>query len=314
MQECLQFGADNRFKIVQFTDIHWHNGEPADHQTQQLIELVLTDQKPDLIMLTGDTLAGGGCADPQASMAQVAGMLERFATPWAAVFGNHDDEGGVSRTKLMEVMCAYEHCVAEAGPTDIFGVGNYVLPICGAGDSAVHFVLYCLDSGSYAATDIGGYDWIKRDQIEWYISHSRGFQQQHGGPIPALAFFHIPLPEYDEVWDHHTCYGYKHEAVCCPRVNTGLFAAMHEMGDVLGTFVGHDHIDDYEGDLYGIRLCYCRGTGFHTYGREGFPRGARIIQVTQGERSFDTWQQLADGTVLQNPPEHAPTGRTLSQT
>lgn len=49
------------------------------------------------------------------------------------------------------------------------------------------------------------------------------------------------------MWERKTCYGSKFERVCCPEVNTGLFAAMLERGDVMGTFAGHDHINDYWG-------------------------------------------------------------------
>jgi hypothetical protein len=212
----------------------------------------------------------------------------------------------------MDEMVSCPMSLTEPGPEDITGVGNYVLRVQSSHNESTAAALYFLDSGREAPTGIGGYDWIRRDQIEWYIHESTSLTREAGKPLPALAFFHIPIPEYDEVWDFHTCYGVKYEAVCCPRVNTGLFAAMHEMGDVMGTFVGHDHINDYEGELHGIRLCYCRGTGFHTYGKEGFPRGARVIQLTEGERCFKTWQYLADGSILQESPEHAPAGRVLT--
>lgn len=78
------------------------------------------------------------------------------------------------------------------------------------------------------------------------------------------------------------------------------------MKDVRGTFVGHDHINDYWGELHGIRLCYGRATGYNTYGKEGFPRGARIIQLTEGEADFQTWLRLDDGSVVVNQPEHLP--------
>jgi hypothetical protein len=64
------------------------------------------------------------------------------------------------------------------------------------------------------------------------------------------------------------------------------------MGDVMGTFAGHDHLNDYIGELHGIRLGYGRATGYNTYGKEGFPRGARVIQLFEGERRFDTWIRL----------------------
>jgi hypothetical protein len=127
--------------------------------------------------------------------------------------------------------------------------------------------------------------------------------------VSAFAFFHIPLPEYQEVWDAGVCYGHRFEAVCCPRVNSGLFAAMVEMGDVIGTFVGHDHVNDYWGIRHGIRLCYGRASGYNTYGRERFQRGARIIQMRRGTRQFLSWLRLDDGSVIPDQPVHYPTGQ-----
>ncbi|WP_310190154.1 hypothetical protein [Bacillus sp. 3255] len=99
---------------------------------------------------------------------------------------------------------------------------------------------------------------------------------------PVLAFFHIPLPEYKEVWVLGNCRGNKFEEICCAKIKSGLFSVMLERGDVVGTFVGHDCINDYCGDLHGIQLCYGRATGFNTYGKDGFQRGDRIIRLTQG--------------------------------
>ena len=65
-------------------------------------------------------------------------------------------------------------------------------------------------------------------------------------------------------------------------------------------------IDDFEGTLHGIRLCYGRATGYNTYGREGFPRGARLIELREGERAFSTWLRLEGGEVVTEQPEHDP--------
>lgn len=89
-------------------------------------------------------------------------------------------------------------------------------------------------------------------------------------------------------------------------MNTGLFAAMLEQGDVMGTFVGHDHINDYRGELHGIQLCYGRATGYGTYGREGMLRGARVIRMHEGQRRFDTWLRLSDGTQILEQEKHEP--------
>ena len=313
MKNTLKFRSDRRFKIVQFTDIHWENGEEPDQQSAALIKQVAKAESPDLIVLTGDILSGGGCDNAVDSLREVVKIVEGCGAPWAAVFGNHDDEGSADRNELMAVMQEGTLSLAEPGPTEIPGVGNYVLPIQNAEANVPAALLYFIDSGSYSQTNIDGYDWIKREQIVWYLQESAKFTAAAGHPLPALAFFHIPIPEYDEVWDFHTCYGVKYENVCAPRLNTGFFAAMHEAGDVMGTFVGHEHINDFWGDLHGIRLCYGRASGYNTYGREGFPRGARVITLQAGERQFETWLHLDDGTMVQEQPEHTPLQRTFTE-
>lgn len=313
MKNTLKFRSDCRFKIVQFTDIHWHNGEAPDEQSAVLMRKIIRAESPDLIVLTGDILAGGGCDDAADSLRQVIEIVEDGGVPWTAVLGNHDDEGTADRHELMAVMQESELSLAQPGPSEIPGVGNYILPIQRAEGSTTTAVLYFIDSGSYAPTDIGGYDWIKREQIAWYLQESEKLTAEAGQTLPALAFFHIPIPEYDELWDFHTCYGMKYENVCAPRVNTGFFAAMHEAGDVMGTFVGHDHVNDFWGDLHGIRLCYGRATGYNTYGREGLPRGARVIVLQEGARQFETWLRLDDGTTVHGQPEHPPLQRTFTE-
>lgn len=304
----LNFREDGTFVIVQFTDIHWRNGTEPDQSSRVLMESVLDAEQPDLIVYTGDVIAGKGCDDPAESYRAAVALAEERGIPWAAVFGNHDDEGTLSREQLAQVQLEHRHCLSQIGPSDIAGTSNYILQVQDGSQTAA--LLYMLDSGSYSPLEaIGGYDWFRRDQIEWYIAQSRRFTGGNGDqPVPALAFFHIPLPEYDEVWNFHTCYGQKLEAVCSPRMNTGMFAAMVEMGDVMGTFVGHDHVNDYTGELHGIHLCYGRATGYNTYPRDHSPRGARMIRLHKGERRFDTWLRLDDGSVVTEQPEHAPEG------
>lgn len=310
----LRFRQDGTFTIVQFTDLHWRNGEPEDLQTAALMREVLNLEHPDLVVLTGDVIDGEACQDPAHSWKEAVAPIIEQGVYWAAVFGNHEDEGSLSREELMVFQRSLPYCLSEPGPEDVSGVGNYVLRVQSARSANTAAVLYFLDSHSYAETEIGGYAWIRRDQIAWYLDTARRLREENGGrPLPALAFFHIPLPEYNEVWDFHPCRGYKYEGVYCPLVNTGFFAALHEAGDVLGTFVGHDHVNDFEGELHGIRLCYGRATGFNTYGREGFPRGARVIQLQEGVYEFRTWLRLEGGILVEEQPLHEPCGRVLSE-
>ena len=314
----LRFRADGTFTIVQFTDTHVTNTPaetgPKDEQTVALMAQVLDAEQPDLVMLTGDVIDGGRAPDPASAWRLAVSPIVARGLPWAAIFGNHDDEGRLDRVQLTAVQQSIPGCLTQRGPDHLTGVSNYVLKVLEpqGNRSAAH--LYCLDSNSYSKTGVGVYDWIHRDQIAWFAKTAHELAEANGGErLPALAFFHIPLPEYHEVWDYHTCHGVKYEEICPPFVNSGLFAAMHEAGDVLGTFVGHDHVNDFIGNLHGIRLTYGRATGYNTYGREGMARGARVIRLIKGVPSFSTWLQLEGGETITEQPLHTPEGRrTLS--
>ncbi|MEC0372733.1 metallophosphoesterase family protein [Paenibacillus chibensis] len=314
MSRQLSFRQDGTFTIVQFTDLHWKNGEPEDHRTRALMELTLDAEKPDMVVFTGDVIYTGhvsagysDCENPSQAFRDAVAAVEQRSIPWAVVFGNHDTENHITREELMKVAVSHPHTVAEAGPADITGVGNYTVQLVDAeGKPAAN--LYFLDSGNLSPLEhVPYYNWVRRDQIDWLVNESARLNPaDQASKLPALAFFHIPVPEYQEVWDQQTCYGNKYEPVCCAPINSGLFTALLEMGDVVGTFCGHDHVNDYYGDLHGIRLCYGRATGYNTYGREGFKRGARVIRLTAGEADFTTWLRLDDGSVVTQQPVHHP--------
>jgi predicted MPP superfamily phosphohydrolase len=303
----LKFDRDGRFKIVQFTDLHLHEGGDKDHQTLTLIGEILDIEKPQLVVLTGDTLSGA--AKRQETVALVAGPMAERKIPWAVVLGNHDDEWpkDVEKPKdrrgLMEMFVRQPCSVSKVGPEGIFGASNYCLPVYDADGTRKKWALYMLDSNAYPPKkELGSYDWIHSDQIAWYSQTSKALAEERDGkPCPALAFFHIPLPEYEyALTDAQTdVVGHRHEGVACSRINSGLFAAMLERGDMKGVFVGHDHVSDFEARYRGVRLIYGRATGTDTYGRDGFPRGGRVILLEESGDAFTTWIRLQGGDKVQ---------------
>jgi len=300
MSNHLKFRQDGTFKIVQFTDIHMGEDKEEvrdkDARSAALIERIIAAEQPDLVVLTGDLHWSHGIVDPRASCRRALAPVLRSQVPWTAVFGNHDAEAGVTREQLFAIWKESELCLASAGPAEIKGVGNYALTVKNA-DGSDGAALYFFDSGIEAPQEIGGYAWIHPNQVNWYTQQSRQLTETHDGPLPALAFFHIPLPEYIEAWEAgERVAGIREEKVCCPKINSGLFGAMVEMGDVMGAFVGHDHDNDYCGTLHGIRLCYGRVTGYNTYGK--LQRGARVIELREGVRSFETWIVQDDGSAV----------------
>ena len=72
-------------------------------------------------------------------------ILERCGTPWAAVFGNHDDEGTATRHELMDVMQESALSLSEPGPAHVPGVGNYILTVQSSEGVEPAALLYFID-------------------------------------------------------------------------------------------------------------------------------------------------------------------------
>lgn len=157
-------------------------------------------------------------------------------------------------------------------------------------------LLYFFDSNAYCDDKtISDYGWIHFDQIAWYRQQSRHYTAANlGNPYPALAFFHIPLPEYAVVKTQKETMGSTIEEICSPQVNSGLLTSILEMKDIIGTFVGHDHNNNFIGMHKGIALAYGQKTGFSSYAE--LPKGSRIIELHQGLREFNTWIRTEEGS------------------
>ena len=181
----------------------------------------------------------------------------------------------------------------------ISGTTNFILPVKSSDGQKDAEILYVFDSHSYSQIkEVGGYDYIDFDQIQWYRDNSLKYTQANGGtPLPSLAFFHIPLPEYNQAAadENAALFGTRKEKACAPALNSGLFTTMKEMGDIEGVFVGHDHDNDYTVMWQGILLAYGRYTGGNTV-YNNLSNGARVIELTEGEKGFRTWIRVKDHT------------------
>lgn len=284
---------DGTFRICQLTDIHLEHDRLHEEreQTCALIKNAVRDTNPDLIVITGD-LAWGPHDDLEID--RLASIMEELGVAWAPVLGNHDGQdlvggGEAGREMFAGFLANRKGGLFELGLKDVAGHGNYTITVGGTPD-APKWVLYLLDSRE------SGFDF---SQVLWYKKTSEAFGNDHS----ELAFFHIPIPEYDTVWDYGDCLGYNQEQVAAMPLNVGMFSAMVRRGRMRGTFVGHDHVNDFEGTLRGIRLCYGRGSGYQCYGMNGFEHGARIIDLKL-DGTFDTQIYTESGALYHQQREH----------
>lgn len=302
-QHNLKFNQQGEFKIVQFTDVHYKPGAIQSDTAIMLINEVLEAEKPDLVVFTGDL----AWAEPaKECFDKVTRPVIKHKTPWAYVNGNHDNEQGWTRTQIMDYLVTKPYCMAQHGDKNLKGEGNYILEIRSSqNQDEISALFYFLDSGSYNKSypDVGwSYDWFDQAQVTWYRNQSAAYTTQNNGtPYPALAFFHIPLAEYPLMSaDSTAIIGHKKEKECNGKINSGMFAAMLESKDIMATFAGHDHDNDYIGNYYGIALAYGRYSGGNTvYNNLGL-NGSRIINLKEGKREFSTYIRLRGGEKLFN--------------
>jgi predicted phosphodiesterase len=291
----LKFNTDGQFKIVQFTDTHIDLENNSNIQVYQTVQDVLTNEDPDFVILTGDIITQNS---PQEAYYRFADIFEKAKLPWAVVFGNHESENNTSRKELADFLESLPYCMnRDKGET--YGNSNFILEIKGK-KMNTGALLYCMDSNTYSTLQpaVDGYGWFDFSQVNWYLRKSKEYTQANDGtPLPALAFFHIPMPEYTNAWENkvNRPVGVKNEDECSPDINTGMFSAMLECGDVMGTFVGHDHINDYIGVYYNIALAYGRVTKVMKNPEEDPLAGGRVIVLTEGKRQFDTWIRDMNG-------------------
>lgn len=275
------------FKVIQFTDIHWDPKSPGCKESEQTLKTVLQIEKPELAVLTGDIVTANPAIEGWKSIIRI---FEELQMPFTVTMGNHDAEY-LSKKDIYELLVQSPYFVGSQGPNNIKGLGNHAIPIYGSqAKEKIASVLYCIDSNDYPETDeLGHYDWIHFSQIEWYRSQSKTFTEKNGGKaVPALAFFHIALPEFRNLVGKESTWGKCEEGdVCSSDINSGMFASFIECQDVMGVFVGHDHDNDFLGQEKGIVLGYGRVTGKDAYGR--FIRGGRVIKLYENTRRFDTW-------------------------
>ena len=292
----LQFNKDGKFKIVQFTDVHFKYKNPASDIALERINQVLDEEQPDFVIFTGDVVYS---APADKGMLQVLEQVSKRKLPFVVTFGNHDNEQGMTREQLYDIIRQVPgNLMPDRGSVLS---PDYVLTVKASSDAKKDAaVLYCMDSHSYSPLkDVKGYAWLTFDQVNWYRQQSAAYTARNGGkPLPALAFFHIPVPEYNEAASDENAIlrGTRMEEACAPKLNTGMFTAMKESGDVMGIFVGHDHDNDYAVMWKGILLAYGRFTGGNTEYNH-LPNGARIIVLDEAARTFTSWIRQKDGIV-----------------
>ncbi len=302
---CVIKNEGKRFNILHLSDIHIGNGFVSfkkDRVALEAIRQLIHHAQPDLIVVSGDMvypvpfLSGSG-NNLQASRL-FAGFMESFEIPWTITFGNHDEE--ICSWYPLETICeVYEksrNCLFQRGPEDVTGLSNHFINIINSAGT-LNTSLVMLDSHAYIHPFwVLHYDYIREDQVNWYAEKLYALSADYklNSLPPSLAFFHIPLNEFDDAWElyqrdnqsaevnYH--YGHKVEKVSAPLRRSSLFRKMVDLGSTKGVFVGHDHYNDFSITYRGIRLTYGKSIDYLAYAgiaRSSWQRGGTLIEIDE---------------------------------
>lgn len=234
----LEIPEDRDLKLLQLTDLHLGFGIFSHKKDKQAIEAVTTlikRTKPDLIILTGDSIypfwPQAGTANNRKEAEKFLVFMDGFEIPYALIMGNHDTELGskLDRKQLGEVFKTGKYAIFTEGPDDIYGVGNYMIEVRGSGISkngetlgseeafrnggffrdgeafrnagTLRNVLCFLDSNMYVTKlFFSGFDRIHSDQTKWCMDKLEAYKKENAN-LEAMAFYHMPVAEFKQGYE-----------------------------------------------------------------------------------------------------------------
>ncbi|HOO57282.1 MAG TPA: metallophosphoesterase [bacterium] len=271
------------FKILQVTDLHTHyiaKGYLGSPEIIEGIKSMVDKFKPDIIMNTGDFWAN--VSEERADTCKwLCKEFAKFKTPWAFAWGNHDESTNYSHT----------HRILEKAPYSLYrgaaADGNYRIEVKSPDKKTTLWNLIVMNNSR------GGF---AQEQIDWFNSEAEKIKKLYPAPPPAFLFFHIPIPQYDDIVDKGLATGVKFEKVCHEDGSREALPAFVRAGFVKAMFCGHDHVNDYYGTLDNIRLQYGRAMG--GYGADRVRKGGTLITVNTNDNSYEILSVFPDGSSV----------------
>jgi hypothetical protein len=135
-------------------------------------------------------------------------LLIRKKIPYAAILGNHDNEGNLNREQSIAIMSSLPYSLTESGPKlgpldakgeQAGGYGNYVVEILAAKSDNSAVSLWLFDTHGYSPDKkkFRGYNWVQQSQIDWFKNEFEARKEAHAKYSYIhldLAFIHVSHP------------------------------------------------------------------------------------------------------------------------
>ncbi|MBQ4354480.1 MAG: metallophosphoesterase [Clostridia bacterium] len=309
LKHPLRFSEKGIFRVLMMSDIQ--ESAAYDERSLRSVCALLDETKPDLVIWGGDNCYGPeihSADDLQAFLDVFTAPMEKRKIPWAHVFGNHDHDVPVDISVQQEMYERYPFCVSMHTDDSVHGKSNFVLPVYDSRGENVLFHVWGLDTNNEAhALDCliedgnfeqaarlpndflfaGHWEIVYFDQLMWYWNTSVAAEKAAGRKIPGLLCMHIAPHEFAVACANpQICVknGSFEEPLDPGVLNSGLFSAVLQRGDIRIISCGHTHRNDFEAEYCKIRLCWDACAGYRCYGVNE-RRGGRLFEI----RADDPW-------------------------
>jgi len=275
--------SEEEVKILFLTDVHLCEVQDQTRESLDRMVSYIEREKPDLIILGGDTLNG---LNDKVRVYQFRNIMDAFNVYWAPVLGNHEGDRPLLMTDrdiIVDLWSASPRCLMESDTkytSDrrvVDGYGNYVVSILGS-DGYIKNAFFMLDNGDklklseYSKWGIDKKEKkvdvaISAAQVDWYKETYSAMKEKNGGTLTHMCVIHKPLQEmgaaikirgkvnykYEVDWslnDEAVEAGWMHvdgtlrDKVHCPPYTDGELYKELVANGAKAVFFGHDHVSD----------------------------------------------------------------------
>lgn len=336
VNNTIQLCTNERYlNIMQVTDLHLASFGMIDRFCLQSVRTIAKKFNADIVACTGD-LFGLRTVSAMQRTAHLFDQVVGSSTPWLFAWGNHDQEldkfdvdpilqfdaieqylehlpnclyvqsrqfmENYRGTPIAEDLWEREAQTSTPPQTwDAFYGGNYLIEVMNPTGNKVAWNLFILNS----RRDFH----VPPKVLNWVSDHA-----SRGPNIPCICFYHVPNHEFHDIWERGIAKGIKRENVCFERDRGRVHKFLKESGNIKAVFVGHDHVNDYHGELDGITYVYGRKTCLGGYGSyrklpkrfvnegKGIKIGAKLITLSLDNENpamntFTHISVFSDGTT-----------------
>lgn len=231
----LQFHRSGKFRVLQLADIQ--DGPQVSKDTIALITAALKAARPDLVVLSGNQIAGydpaysatfckrhwknsaTGSVKPadlahtrqlvHDEIAQFVQPMIDAGVPWAVTYGNHDFQCGLSNAQLDEIYREFELCVNPPLPSEFCAqIWSSALPkeqVISSGEPGTFALPVSGEDGEtvMGIVLIDSGDYAETGGYGAPSARALRFLQtvpsKIGAAVESIVFQHIPMPQYYRV-------------------------------------------------------------------------------------------------------------------